>query len=91
MVEVFIEIHLAAARQSLDYTALPAERDSILARHGLDSTRFQNILDTYAAHPETYSALYAAVLDRMTEERYKQGEGLSESQEAPPGVVDARQ
>ncbi len=86
--EVFIELHLAAARQSLDYAALPAERDSILARHGLDSTRFQNILDTYATQPEAYSALYATVLDRMTEERHKQGEGLPESQEVPPGVRD---
>lgn len=86
--EVFIELHLADARRTLNYAALPAERDSILARHGLDSARFQDILDIYAAQPEAYSALYATILDRMTEERHKQGEGLPESHEAPPGARD---
>ncbi len=88
MVEVLIELHLADARLDLQYDALPAVRDSILLKHGLDEPRFRAILDYYADHPEAYSALYTTVLDRISDERLRQGEGLPINTEPPPGVAD---
>ena len=72
MVVVFIELHLASARQSLDYDAIPGMRDSILARHGLDSAKFAAAMDYYADHPIEYSALTSKVIDRLSGERHLQ-------------------
>ena len=88
MVEVLIELHLAEARLDLQYDLVPAVRDSILFKHGLDEPRFLAILDYYADHPEEYSALYTTVLDRISDERLRQGEGLPLSTTPPPGVAD---
>ena len=88
MVEVLIELHLADARLDLQYEVVPAVRDSILFKHGLDEQRFLAILDYYADHPEEYSALYTTVLDRISDERLRQGEGLPLSTIPPPGVAD---
>ena len=88
MVEVLIELHLADARLDLQYELVPAVRDSILFKHGLDEQRFLAILDYYADHPEEYSALYTTVLDRISDERLRQGEGLPLNPTPPPGVDD---
>jgi len=88
MVEVLIELHLADARLDLQLDRIPAVRDSILFKHGLDEPRFLQILDYYAEHPEEYTALYTTVLDRLSDERLRQGEGLPLSNTPPPGVAD---
>ena len=88
MVEILIELHLTDARLDLQYDLLPAVRDSILFKHGLDEPRFLAILDYYADHPEEYSALYTTVLDRISDERLRQGEGLPPNYNPPPGVAD---
>ena len=88
MVEVLIELHLADARLELQYNLAPAVRDSILFKDGLDEQHFRAILDYYADNPEAYSALYTTVLDRISDERLRQGEGLPLSTTPPPGVDD---
>ena len=76
MVEVLIELHLVHARLELKYDLPPALRDSILFKHGLDAQRFQDIMAYYADHPEAYSAIYTTMLDRISDERIRQGEAL---------------
>ncbi len=88
MVEVLIELHLADARLELQYNLVPVVRDSILFKYGLDEQRFRAILDYYADHPEEYAALYTTVLDRISDERLRQGEGLPLSTTPPPGIID---
>ncbi len=88
MVEVLIELHLTDARAELRYEAIPTVRDSILFKHGLDQQRFLDILDYYAEHPEEYAALYTTVLDRISDERFRQGEGLPLSSTPPPAIIN---
>ncbi len=69
MVEVLIELHLAAARLDLRKDLPPAEREAILARHGLDTLRYGQVMAYYAEHPQAYVDLYSQVLDRLSAER----------------------
>ncbi len=83
-VDVLIELHLADARQGLDYAPLPHARDSVLARYGLDATAFARLLDYYVDNPLAYAEVYEKVMDRLVEERHRQGEfpGI-----LPPGLA----
>ncbi len=68
-VALFVDLHLAHARQELElYTP---GRDTILARHGLDSTSFAALMDYYARHPEAYVDLYAQVVDRLESQQMR--------------------
>ena len=91
MVEVLIELHLTNARLELQHDFIPAALDSILFKHGLDRQRYRAIVDYYADHPEEYSALYTIVLDRLSDERLKQGKYLPLDDTPPPGVADEAQ
>jgi hypothetical protein len=84
MVAVLAELHLADARAEVEGNVPPAIRDSVLARHGLDSARYAAALQYYVAHPDTFEALYGRVVDRLEAER------LPLSSEPPPGRSDAR-
>ncbi len=71
MVEVLIDLHLATARADLYHDVPPTVRDSILARHALDTLQYHAALRYYSDHPEDYVALYNDVLNRLNEERQK--------------------
>lgn len=68
-VSVLVDLHLAGARERLDAEPPPDLRDSVLARHGLDSTSFRQGMAWYEAHPEQYVAIYGAVVDQLNAER----------------------
>lgn len=84
MVDVLVELHLSQARRGLDFVPLPQARDSILARYGLDSAAYARLKDYYVAHPDALVDVYEEVLDRLSEERHRQGE-IPEY--VPPGVA----
>lgn len=84
MVDILVELHLSQARQGLEYVPLPHARDSILARYGLDSAAYARLEDFYVAHPEALVDVYEQVLDRLSEERHRQGEIPDY---VPPGVA----
>lgn len=84
MVDVLVELHLSQARRGLEYAALPHAQDSILARYGLDSAAYARLEDYYVAHPEALAEVYEEVLDRLSEERHRQGEIPDY---VPPGVA----
>ena len=73
MGEIFIELHLVRARVALSYGIPPGARDSVLARHGMSEASFQEFIDQYVEHPETFSELLSQVMDRLTDERHRQG------------------
>ncbi len=84
MVDVLVELHLSQARRGLEVAALPHAQDSILARYGLDSAAYARIEDYYVAHPEDLVEVYEEVVDRLSEERHRQGEIPDY---VPPGVA----
>ncbi len=69
MVEVLIELHLAAARLDLRKDLPPAEREAILARHGLDTLRYGQVMAYYAEHLRVEIDVGLRVLDRLSAER----------------------
>ncbi|GIV60270.1 DUF4296 domain-containing protein [Rhodocaloribacter litoris] len=69
LVEVFIDLHLAAARADLYRDLPPGTRDSVLARHGLTPEEFEAAIRYYVEHPDAYVELYTRVLNRLNEER----------------------
>lgn len=86
MVEVLLELHLAAARQQIHGDVVPAARDEIFQRHGLDATRFDATMAFYVEHPEVYLEVYNAVLDRLSAERaHSYGPALND--DAPPEAL----
>jgi hypothetical protein len=68
MIEVLVDLHLAAARLQLVPDAPTGLRDSVLALHGLDSTSFLRAMAWYEANPDAYVAVYGAVVDRLNAE-----------------------
>lgn len=89
MVEVLIELHLVNARLDLQYDLPPAVRDSILFKYGLDAQRFEDLIAYYADHPEAYAALYTTMLDRLSDERLRQGQGLLSTPPPSSSATDA--
>ena len=81
MVEVLVDLYLAGARTDVADHLPAASRDSVLARHGLDSTANRSALRYFAAHPAAYGALYERVVDRLAIER-------AESSSQPPPLPD---
>ena len=72
MVEVLLDLHLAAARAEIYTDVSSTLRDSILTEHGLDTTRFQDVMQYYFDQPEAYAPLLKQVLDRLNEQRQLQ-------------------
>jgi len=62
-ISLFVDLHLAHARQELGYIA--PGREEILAQYGIDSTGFAQVMEYYAHHPEEYAALYSHVISRL--------------------------
>ena len=65
MRKMLVEIHIATGRQE---TAPPLPRglaDSIYARHGIDSTAFDQALRYYSRHPARLAPIYNGVLDTL--------------------------
>lgn len=69
VVEVLIDVHLADARASATGEPADSLRAEALAPHGLDTLRFRQMLDYYAARPEEYLPLYDDALDRLLREQ----------------------
>ena len=59
-----IDLHIAAARSERGL-GLPLPVDSILARHGMDTTVYRAAAAYYAEHPDRLVAIYTAALDSM--------------------------
>lgn len=70
LIDVMVDLHLAAARSEAEGQMRPAlQRDSILARHGLNPAQFDAAVRYYADRPTDYVALYGRVIDRLDAER----------------------
>ncbi len=69
MVDVLAEVHLADARAAHTGESRDSLRAEALAPFGLDTLAFQQALDYYAEHPDTYAPLYARALDQLIRER----------------------
>lgn len=69
LVTVLADLELLQARAELGLPVTPELRDSVLAAHGLDSTRYHEVMSWYAEHPEALAALYGAVVDRLNQDR----------------------
>jgi hypothetical protein len=65
LVQVLVEIHLAAARAEVSRDLSLGQRDSLLRAHGLDRTRFEEAMRYYSQHPEDYLHLYDEVIRRL--------------------------
>ena len=65
MAEIFVELHLVQARQSLDLPPSGLTRDSIIAHHGMTRDEFDEQMAYYAAHPAAFSALQNEITDRL--------------------------
>lgn len=66
LVDVFADLHLAGAWMRLQPGETPGLRDSVLARHGLDSASFARSVAWLRDHPEEFVAIYGTVLDRLS-------------------------
>lgn len=59
------ELHLAKARTLIEDSVPVDLRDSIFARHGVDSTAFYTTLDYYSRRPKAFEAVYSTVIDTL--------------------------
>jgi len=68
LVEVLVELHLAAARQE-QVGDVPAQfMDSVLQAYQVDSLAFKARMQQLAAHPQEAMQVYERVLERLQEE-----------------------
>lgn len=59
------ELHLAKARTRIE-DPVPADlRDSLFARHDVDSSAFYATLDHYSRRPKAFETLYSSVIDSL--------------------------
>lgn len=65
MVEVLTELHLTQARMEVQGNLLPATRDSIFNRYGIDEGDFEAAMAYYAEHPDVYLEVHGQLLDRL--------------------------
>lgn len=69
LVEVLIELHLAAARAEVTHSVPTGIRDSVMATYGVDSAAFAETITHLASEPEKYGEIYSQVIDRLNSER----------------------
>lgn len=65
LVVVFADLHLAGARMRLEADVPAGQRDSVLARHGVDPAAFDASVAWLREHPEAFVGIYGSVLDRL--------------------------
>ncbi len=70
LVDVLLELHLLAARQTVVGDVTPALRDSVLVHYGLDSATVARRLLYYARDPEAFRRLYQQIQERLMLEQY---------------------
>lgn len=90
MVEVLVELHLAAARQQIRGDVAPEVREEIFQRYGLDAARFGATMNYYAEHPDAYLEVYNTILDRLSAERahsYGASPGDDDTPATLPGTL----
>ena len=68
MVEIFIDIHLVNARTVLGYGGPELPLDTMIARHGLSREDYDEQIDFYSEHPDTYLAVLNKVTERIGQE-----------------------
>lgn len=68
VIEVFVDINLINARAELGYGNIDITLDSILSYHGLSQNEYDQQIDYYVRHPDTYTAVLNQVTQRMAEE-----------------------
>ncbi len=61
------DLHLARARTLLYADLPPGARDSIFARHSVDTLAFRRSLERYAARPDRMSALQDSITTHLLE------------------------
>lgn len=59
------ELHLANARAKIQDPVPSGFRDSLFARHEVDSTTFSAALEYYSRHPKAFETLYRSVIDSL--------------------------
>lgn len=60
------ELHLAKARARIEQPVPADFRDSVFARHDVDSSAFYATLDYYSRRPKALETVYSSVLDSLT-------------------------
>lgn len=78
---VLTELHLTAARRSIDAPYPSNLRDSVFARYRVRPAEFDASLKYYSRHPKAFKALYQSVLDTLRSVEY--------SHSVPEGVPDS--
>ena len=64
-VQMLTELHLAKARIAVQKPVPAGFRDSLFARHGVDTTAFNATLDYYSQRPDAFQHLYSGVIDTL--------------------------
>jgi hypothetical protein len=64
-VGLLTELHLAKARTTIEEPVPPHFRDSLFARHEVDSSAFYNTLAYYSRRPKLFETLYSSVVDTL--------------------------
>ncbi|PSQ75036.1 MAG: DUF4296 domain-containing protein [Bacteroidetes bacterium QH_9_64_21] len=64
------ELHLAKARIMVEDSVPVDLRDSVFARHGVDSTAFYATLNYYSRRPKAFEAVYSSVIDTLQSVQY---------------------
>lgn len=65
MTEIFVDLHLLQARNSLELPLSGLTRDSVITYYGMTPAEFETQMHYYANHPAAYSALQNKITDRL--------------------------
>lgn len=73
LTRVLVGMHLSTARAQFDTAAVPRRlADSVLARHGMDSSDLDAALRYYSKRPQAFETLYDGVIDTLRATRQRQ-------------------
>lgn len=70
MAEIFVELHLLQARESLGLPPSGLTRDSVIVHYGLTPGEFKAQMRYYADHPSAFNALQNQITDRIGQESH---------------------
>ena len=70
MAEIFVELHLLKARETLALPPSGLTRDSVIIHYGLTRAQFEAQMRFYAEHPDAFSALQNKITDRLGQESH---------------------
>jgi len=70
MAEIFVELHLLKARETLALPPSGLTRDSVIIHYGLSPEQFEAQMRYYAEYPDAFSALQNQITDRLGQQSH---------------------